>query len=113
MNNSTDDDEYRNLAVNLLRPSEISWAIEHDSVHGLASAFKDPVAVVNATDDPNDDRKTYLVRVKRRHLADAMDKINDWIIRNPGPDGMHAFGFVRALSREGLAERKPTGDEPR
>ena len=114
VSNSIDDDnEFANLAVNLLRPMEISWALDHDYVHGLGYAFNNPVAIADATDDPDDDRKTYLVRVRRTDLADAMDRINDWIIRNPGPAGMHAFGFVRALSREGLAaERKAGGQEP-
>ena len=45
----------------------------------------------------------------RDDLALALGKINDWIVRNPGPAGMQAYGFVRALSREGLSEK--TGDE--
>jgi hypothetical protein len=112
VSNSNDEDEYRNLAVNRLRPSELHWALNHDAVHGIAYAFKNPVAVAESSDDPNDDRKTYLVRVKRDDLAKALGKINEWIVENPGPAGMHAFGFVRALSREGLSERK-TGDEER
>jgi hypothetical protein len=111
--NSSDEDEYRNLAVNRLRPGELHWALNHDAVHGIAYAFRHPVAVAEATDDPNDDRKTYLVRVRRDDLANALGKINDWIIQNPGPAGMHAYGFVRALSREGLSERKAGGDERR
>ena len=110
MSNSNDDNDYRNLAVNRLRPGELQWALNHDAVHGIAYAFKNPVAVAESSDDPEDDRKTYLVRVKRDDLAKALGKINDWIIENPGPAGMQAFGFVRALSREGLTERK-TGDE--
>ena len=109
---SSDDDEYRNLAVNRLRPSELQWALNHDAVHGIAYAFKYPVAVADSSDDPKDERKTYLVRVKREDLARALGKINEWIIENPGPAGMHAYGFVRALSREGLSERK-SGDEER
>jgi hypothetical protein len=109
---SSDDDEYRNLAVNRLRPSELQWALNHDAVHGIAYAFKYPVAVADSSDDPKDERKTYLVRVKREDLAKALGKINEWIIENPGPAGMHAYGFVRALSREGLSERK-SGDEER
>ncbi|MFZ1177106.1 MAG: hypothetical protein WAO15_12750 [Mycobacterium sp.] len=110
MSNSNPDDDYRNLAVNRLRPSELQWALNHDAVHGIAYAFKHPVAVAESSDDPEDDRKTYLVRVKHDDLASALGKINEWIIKNPGPAGMQAFGFVRALSREGLTERK-TGDE--
>jgi hypothetical protein len=104
-----DEDEYRNLAVNRLRPSELHWALNHDSVHGIAYAFRNPVAVAEALDDPHDDRKTYLIRVRRDDLARALGQINDWIVRNPGPAGMQAYGFVRALSREGLSEK--TGDE--
>jgi hypothetical protein len=113
VSNPNDENDYRNLAVNRLRPSELHWALNHDSVHGIAYAFRHPVAVAEATDDPNDDRKTYLVRVRRDDLANALGKINDWIIQNPGPAGMHAYGFVRALSREGLSERKTGGDERR
>ncbi|HUH71896.1 MAG TPA: hypothetical protein VLZ05_25335 [Mycobacterium sp.] len=112
MSNSNDENDYRNLAVNRLRPSELHWALNHDAVHGIAYAFKNPVAVAEASDNPEDDRKTYLVRVKRDDLAKALGKINEWIIENPGPAGMHAYGFVRALSREVLDERK-TGDEER
>jgi hypothetical protein len=104
-----DEDEYRNLAVNRLRPGELHWALNHDSVHGIAYAFRNPVAVTGSIDDPHDDRKTYLIRVRRDDLAKALGKINDWIIKNPGPAGIQAYGFVRALSREGLSERK-TGD---
>ena len=42
--------------------------------------------------------------------AQALEKINEWIFDNPGPAGMQAYGFVRALSREGLTERA-TGDD--
>jgi hypothetical protein len=104
------EDDYRNLAVNRLRPSELQWALNHDAVHGIAYAFRNPVAVAESIDDPQDDRKTYLVRVRRDDLAIALGKINDWIVKNPGPAGMQAYGFVRALSREGLSERK-AGDE--
>jgi hypothetical protein len=107
-----DEDEYRNLAVNRLRPNELHWALNHDAVHGIAYAFKNPVAVAESLDDPHDERKTYLIRVKRDDLAKALDKINDWIAKNPGPAAMHAYGFVRALSREGLSEPR-TGDEER
>jgi hypothetical protein len=79
-----DEDEYRNLAVNRLRPSELRWALNHDSVHGIAYAFRNPVAVAESIDDPQDDRKTYLIRVRRDDLALALGKINDWIVRNPG-----------------------------
>ena len=106
----SNDDEFRNLAVNRLRPSELHWALNHDSVHGIAYAFRNPVAVAESIDDPQDDRKTYLIRVRRDDLAKALGKINDWIVKNPGTAGMQAYGFVRALSREGLSERK-TGDE--
>ena len=109
---SDDDNEYRNLAVKELRPNELRWALNHDSVHGIAYAFKNPVAVADASDDPDDERKTYLVRIKRDHLATALENINEWIVRNPGKTGMHAYGFLRALSREGLTERR-TGDEER
>lgn len=111
MSNSSDENEYRNLAVNGLRPSELQWALNHDAVHGIAYAFKNPVAVAEASDDPNDDRETYLIRVKRDDLASALGKINEWIVKNPGKAGMHAFGFVRALSREGL--ERVTDDEER
>jgi hypothetical protein len=110
VSDSHDADEYRNLAVNRLRPGELHWALNHDSVHGIAYAFRNPVAVAESIDDPQDDRKTYLIRVRRDHLATALAKINEWIAKNPGPAGMQAFGFVRALSREGLTERR-TGDE--
>jgi hypothetical protein len=109
---SNDEDEYRNLAVNRLRPSELHWALNHDAVHGIGYAFRNPVAVADSIEDPQDDRKTYLVRVRRDDLAQALTNINDWIVKNPGPAGMHAYGFVRALSREGLSER-PSGDEER
>ena len=113
MSNSVNDKDYRNLAVNRLRPSELQWALNHDAVHGIAYAFKNPVAVAESSDDPGDDRKTYLVRVKRDDLAKALGKINDWITENPGPAGVQAFGFVRALSREGLTEHIPDDDELR
>jgi hypothetical protein len=112
VSDSNDEDEYRNLAVNRLRPGELHWALNHDAVHGIAYAFRNPVAVAESIDDPHDDRKTYLIRVKRGDLARALGKINDWIVKNPGPAGMQAYGFVRALSREGLSERK-MGDEER
>lgn len=112
MSDPTDEDEYRNLAVNRLRPNEVQWALNHDAVHGIAYAFRNPVAVAESLDDPHDDRTTYLIRVKRTDLASALEKINDWIAKNPGPAGMQAYGFVRALSREGLGERR-TGDEER
>ena len=102
VSSSSDENEYRNLAVNGLRPSELQWALNHDAVHGIAYAFKNPVAVAEASDDPNDDRQTYLIRVKRDEVANALAKINEWIVKNPGRAGMQAFGFVRALSREGL-----------
>jgi len=100
------EDDFRNLAVNRLRPSELQWALNHDAVHGIAYAFRNPVAVAESIDDPQDDRKTYLIRVRRDDLAIALGKINDWIVKNPGTAGMQAYGFVRALSREGLSERK-------
>jgi hypothetical protein len=111
VSSSNDDHDYRNLAVNRLRPSELRWALNHDAVHGIAYAFKNPVAVAESIEDPDDDRKTYLVRVKRDDLAKALGKINEWILENPGPAGMQAFGFVRALSREGLSERAAGDDE--
>ena len=52
----SNDDEFRNLAVNRLRPSELHWALNHDSVHGIAYAFRNPVAVAESIDDPQDDR---------------------------------------------------------
>jgi hypothetical protein len=107
-----DEDDYRNLAVDRLRPNELHWALNHDSVHGIAYAFRNPVAVAESLDDPDDERKAYLIRVKRDDLAKALDKISDWIAKNPGPAGMHAYGFLRALSREGLSEPR-TGDEER
>ena len=113
MSNSYDDIEYRNLAVNRLRPSELQWALNNDAVHGIAYAFRHPVAVAESSDDPEDDRQTYLVRVRRDDLAKALGKINDWIVENPGTAGMQAFGFVRALSREGLTERKTDDEELR
>ena len=112
VSNSDDDNGYRNIAVNGLRPNELRWALNHDSVHGIAYAFKNPVAVADSSDDPDDERQTYLVRIKRDHLATALGNINDWIVKNPGKAGMHAYGFLRALSREGLSERR-TGDEER
>lgn len=112
VSNSDDDDGYRNIAVNRLRPNELRWALNHDSVHGIAYAFKNPVAVADSSDDPDDDRMTYLVRIKRDHLAAALGNINEWIVKNPGKAGIHAYGFLRALSREGLSERR-TGDEER
>jgi hypothetical protein len=111
VSSSSDENEYRNLAVIGLRPSEIQWALNHDAVHGIAYAFKNPVAVAEASDDPNDDRQTYLIRVRRDELANALAKINEWIAKNPGRAGMHAFGFLRALSREGL--ERVTDDEER
>jgi hypothetical protein len=99
---SNDESDYRILAVNGLRPSEVDWALNHDAVHGIAYAFKNPVAVAPASDDPGDDRITYLVQVKRDDVTAALEKTNEWIAQNPGKAGMHAFGFVRALSREGL-----------
>lgn len=113
MSSSNEDHDYRNLAVNRLRPSELQWALDHDAVHGIAYAFKYPVAVADSIDDPGGDRKTYLIRVKRDDLAKALGRINEWIIENPGPAGMQAFGFVRALSREGLTERTAGDDELR
>ncbi|WP_077089485.1 hypothetical protein [Mycobacterium rhizamassiliense] len=110
MSKSDDEDEYRNLAVKELRPNEVGWALNHDAVHGIAYAFKNPVAVVKSGADPGDERNTYLIRVRRDDLAAALKKINDWVAENPGPAGLHAYGFVRALSREGLTERK-AGDE--
>jgi hypothetical protein len=111
VSNSRDENDYRNLAVNGLRPSELEWALNHDVVHGIAYAFKNPVAVAEASDDPNDDRETYLIRVRRDDLANALEKINQWIVKNPGKAGMRAFGFLRALSREGL--ERVTDDEER
>jgi hypothetical protein len=111
VSSSSDDNGYRNLAVKGLRPSELEWALNHDAVHGIGYAFKNPVAVAEASDDPNDDRQTYLIRVRRDDLANALGKINEWIVKNPGKAGMHAFGFVRALSREGLD--RVTDDEER
>jgi hypothetical protein len=105
VSNSNDENAYRNLAVNHLRPSEIHWALNHDVVHGIAYAFSNPLAVADASDDPDDDRKTYLVRVKRDDLAKAIPAINEWIVENPGSAGIAAYGFLRALSREGLGER--------
>ena len=107
---SAHDNDYRNLAVNRLRPGELQWALNHDAVHGIAYAFRHPVAVAESSDDPADDRKTYLVRVRRDDLARALDKINEWIVANPGTAGIQAYGFVRALSREGRSERA-AGDE--
>lgn len=113
MSNSIDDNGYRNLAVNRLRPSEIQWVLNNNAVHGIAYAFKNPVAVAESSDDPEDDRQTYLVRVKRDDLANALEKINDWITENPGPAGMQAFGFVTALSREGITGRTTDDEELR
>ncbi|BCP37613.1 hypothetical protein MINTMi198_29830 [Mycobacterium intracellulare M.i.198] len=113
MSSSDHDRDYRNLAVNRLRPSEIQWALNHDAVHGIAYAFRNPVAVAESLEDPGDDRRTYLVRVKRDDLANALEKINEWIFDNPGPAGMQAYGFVRALSREGLTDRAAGDDDVR
>ncbi|WP_244975603.1 hypothetical protein [Mycobacterium kubicae] len=104
---------YRNLAVDHLRPNEIRWALNHDAVHGIGYAFKNPLAVADANDDPGDDRKTYLVRVKRDDLAKAMSQINTWITRNPGAAGIAAYGFLRALSREGAVERLADDEDRR
>ncbi|MEC4763989.1 hypothetical protein [Mycobacterium sherrisii] len=112
MSDSHDDESYRNIAVNGLRPNELRWALNHDAVHGIAYAFKNPVAVANSSDDPDDDRLTYLVRIKRTDLAAALSNISAWIGQNPGKTGLHAYGFLRALSREGLTEPR-TGDEER
>jgi hypothetical protein len=112
VSNSDEESDYRNLAVKELRPNEVHWALNHDAVHGIAYAFKNPVAVAKSGDDPEDDRTTYLVRVRRDDLAEALRKINEWVVENPGPSGIHAYGFLRALSREGLSERK-AGDEER
>jgi hypothetical protein len=105
VSSSNDENAYRNLAVSRLRPSEIHWALNHDAVHGIAYAFNNPLAVTEASDDPHDDRKTYLVRVKRDDLAKAIPAINEWIAENPGSAGIAAYGFLRALSREGVGER--------
>jgi hypothetical protein len=105
VSHSDDDNLYRNLAVDHLRPGEIRWALNHDAVHGIGYAFNNPLAVAEASNDPDDDRQTYLVRVRRTDLAKAIPAINDWIVRNPGPSGIAAYGFLRALSREGLGER--------
>jgi hypothetical protein len=105
VSNSNDESAYLNLAVNHLRPSELRWALNHDAVHGIAYAFKNPVAVTEANDDPNDARKTYLVRVRRDDLTKALGKITDWIAANPGPAWIDAYGFVRALARESVTER--------
>lgn len=113
VSSSKDEGEYRNLAVNRLRPGELHWALNHDAVHGIAYAFRNPVAVAEATDDPDDDRKTYLVRVKHEDLAKALGKINQWIVENPGKSGIQAYGFVRALSREVVGERVTDDDEHR
>ncbi|MCA2241608.1 MULTISPECIES: hypothetical protein [Mycobacterium] len=113
MSSSDHEHDYRNLAVNRLRPSEIQWALNHDAVHGIAYAFRNPVAVAESLEDPDDDRRTYLVRVKRDDLANALEKINAWIFDNPGPAGMQAYGFVRALSREGLTDRAAGDDDVR
>ena len=110
MSSAHDDSDYRNLAVNRLRPDELQWALNHDAVHGIAYAFRYPVAVADSSDDLADDRKSYLVRVRREDLAGALDKINEWIVANPGTAGIQAYGFVRALSREGRSERA-AGDE--
>lgn len=87
VSSSDHDRDYRNLAVNRLRPSEIQWALNHDAVHGIAYAFRNPVAVAESLEDPDDDRRTYLVRVKRDDLANALEKINEWIRQSrPGRD---------------------------
>lgn len=112
MSNSNDDNDYRNIAVNM-RPNELRWALNHDSVHGIGYAFRNPVAVADSSEDPDDQRKTYLVRIKRDDLAAALGNINEWIFENPGKAGMHAYGFLRALSREGLSERRTGGEERR
>ena len=65
MSSSDDDHDYRNLAVNRLRPSEIHWALNHDAVHGIAYAFKNPVAVAESIEDPDDDRRTYRSEERR------------------------------------------------
>jgi hypothetical protein len=111
VSNSNDEDAY--MAVNHLRPREIYWAVNHDAVHGIAYAFNSPVAVAKASDDPDDDRLTYLIRVKRNDLAKALTEINAWIMKNPGSAGIAAYGFLRALSREGLDECMTEDDDRR
>jgi len=66
------EDQYRNLAVNRLRPSELHWALNHDSVHGIAYAFRHPVAVAEASDDPNDDDAGTCVSRGRREVRKRM-----------------------------------------
>jgi hypothetical protein len=73
-------------------------------VQGIAYAFKNPVAVAGSIENPDDDRKTYLVRVRRDDLAKALGKINEWILRKPGPGG-HAGFRIRPGLVTGRAQR--------
>jgi hypothetical protein len=103
--------DYREIAVDRLEPREVEWVLAHDEVHGIAYAFADPIAVMDASDDPDDDRKTYLVRVRRDDLSNAIVEINEWIVDQPkfSDAAADAHRFVTALSREGLSERVDDG----
>lgn len=81
-------------------------------MHGIAYAFKNPVAVAEATEDPGDDRKTYLIRVKRDDLANALDKINEWILTIPARPGCRPTVRAGAF-QEGLTDRAIGDDDPR
>lgn len=109
----TDSETYREIAVDRLAPSEVQWALNNDEVHGIAYAFENPVAVVDASDDPDDDRKTYLIRAKPEDVAYAIVEINEWIIDQPrdSAGALDAHRFVTALSREGLFEKVEDDDD--
>ena len=106
VSDSNDEDEYRNLAVNRLRPSELHWALNHDAVHGIAYAFRNPVAVAESVDDQQDDRKTYLIRVKRDDLARALGQINDWIVKIPVRPGCRPTASSGRCRGRGSANAK-------
>ena len=114
MNRMTDSESYREFAVGPLLPSEVQWALNNDQVHGIADVLKDPVAIVDvASDDPDEDRKTYLIRANPDDVANAIVNINDWIADRPhgSPGALDAHGFVTALSSEGLTENAEDDDD--
>ena len=97
---------YRGVVLARLSPGAHKWALSHDDIHGIGYALKEPVAVEPVSDDPDDDRKAYMVRVKRRDLGPAIQNVNGWIGDCPhgAPGANDAHEFVSALSREGLFE---------
>jgi len=83
INRMTDSKPYREFVVDRLLPSEVQWALHHDAVHGIAYAFENPIAVTDASDDPDDARQTYLIRADPEDVANAIVEINEWIIDQP------------------------------